>query len=110
MASQIIDPLSGKMYWCISTSSINFLVPKKRGKGFLRQPVGHHVNNLSIFVADELGCDCVGLEGALSLEIGFTHGREKELTEMANKLAEHLGVELVKVSHTELHKFLESNF
>lgn len=39
-------------YWSILNGSIVAVVPKKRGYGFLRQPIGHHNNALSLWIDD----------------------------------------------------------
>ncbi|MBX6653799.1 hypothetical protein ISF12_11145 [Pseudomonas aeruginosa] len=42
------------------------LVPKVRGTGYLKTPLGHHANDLSALGSD-LGFDLMGLDGALEV-------------------------------------------
>jgi hypothetical protein len=96
-----------KLIYCFGGRSLDVLIPKKRGTGYLRQPVGHHTNELSKFVSNELHCDCVGLDGYLSLEVGrIPPGEwEKAKEDYIKPLAEFLGVkEVVEVGH---HVFMD---
>jgi hypothetical protein len=85
----------GRIYFAVHTYSIMVLIPKKRGVGFLRQPVGHHANDLSRFI-DQLGYDCCGLDGYLDINTGFTHN--KDFTELKNKISKFFGKEVVEVN------------
>ena len=53
--------------------SINILVPKRRGEGYLVVPFGHHVSGLSAVEA-EVGFDIYGLDGSLDIQTGY-YGR-----------------------------------
>ena len=50
--------------------SINMLIPKKRGMGYLKQPLGHHACPLSELAYD-IGFDMFGLDGHLEVCTGF---------------------------------------
>lgn len=90
----------GRIYWAVHNRSVMFLIPKKRGIGFLRQPVGHHVNELSTLITS-LGYDCCGLDGYLDVNTGYTGGQD--FTELVNEISVFLNAETVNVhSHTIL--------
>jgi hypothetical protein len=91
----------GKMYWAKHSQDVMFLIPKKRGTGFLRTPVGHHINKLSTFISG-LGYDCDGLDGYLSVWTGLTVHLEEEIKTLVKELAEFLNVEAVEVTDDEL--------
>lgn len=52
---------------------VSLLIPKKRGVGFLRQPLGHHACPLSLLAYD-LRYDMFGLDGSLDIELGRGNG------------------------------------
>lgn len=54
------------------TDHVTVLVPKKRGVGFVKHPVGHHATPASDFFQFDLGVDpfCEG-DGYLSLQSGW---------------------------------------
>lgn len=96
-------------YYAIDGSGFYFLIPKKRGEGFLRQPVGHHDNKLSKFISYELSCDCVGLDGHLWVECKPYDGRGyiiPNFTEKINFILNFLGFESVEVSVNEIFDYL----
>lgn len=51
---------------CFLSGRVEMLIPKKRGEGFLKVPLGHHHNGLSK-VAMTLSYDVFGLDGALEI-------------------------------------------
>lgn len=63
--------------------SMDMLIPKKRGEGYLRQPLGHHNNSLTNFIDEEIGfvgmsqIDVFGLDGYLSFQGRFIDDEEK---------------------------------
>ncbi len=58
-------------------SGLNVLVPKKRGKGYLKVPFGHHpVPALSDIEVSE-SVDMDGLDGMLTLQYGYTYPDSK---------------------------------
>lgn len=54
-----------------SVESIDILVPKKRGEGFLKVPLGHHACDLSTFTSEHISFDVFGLDGMLSVQTGY---------------------------------------
>lgn len=50
------------------TFSLFVLVPKRRGEGWLKEPVGHHARREISHAEMELGCDLFGLEGCVHLD------------------------------------------
>lgn len=91
----------GKIYWGDFGRSVMFLIPKKRGEGFLRQPVAHHSNDLSRFITN-LGYDCDGLDGYLNVCTGSTYGKENEVKELVNEIAGFYDKEAVEVGGTAI--------
>lgn len=85
---------------------VEVLIPKKRGEGFLKMPVGHHDNAISRFMRRNTSFDVSGLDGSLEIEIGQYHSipRDKEqdfVRRNIQPLAEHLGFKVRIVSCTE---------
>lgn len=56
-----------KIYWALGLDSIKILIPKKKGIGFLKTPIGHHVSKL----ISELGYDCFGLDGYVNIPVRY---------------------------------------
>lgn len=98
----IIKP-DGNIYWGVQTYSVIFLIPKKRGVGFLRQPVGHHVNDLSRFIA-KLGYDCFGLDGYLDVPIWFNRGQD--FTDLAKAVGEFYNKKTIEVNAGQILDYL----
>lgn len=66
-----------EMPFIIEPKSILILIPKTRGTGFLRQPVGHHSGNkFEAAVNDIFNVDCCGLDGFLDIDTGYTYGKD----------------------------------
>jgi hypothetical protein len=78
----------GRIYWSTLSTSLMLLIPKKRGKGFLKSPVYHESTPLTEFISDEFHCDCFGLDGYLDLKID-THDND-ECLRIVKVLAEYL--------------------
>ncbi|WP_219096196.1 hypothetical protein [Pseudomonas sp. UMAB-40] len=55
-----------EMLVCKMDGRIEVLIPKRRGIGFLKAPLGHHMNDLAR-LSHELDLDFVGLDGALEI-------------------------------------------
>lgn len=72
--------------------SIEMLIPKKRGVGFQKMPIGHHHSPLAAFIS-ELGYDAYGLDGSISVQTGFIrHADEARWIErVVRPIAEHIG-------------------
>lgn len=91
-------------YWL--AMSVEVRVPKRRGKGFLKVPYGHHVNDKLNRIADEVGCDVSGLDGTLSFEVGMKvvccpERREKLISKLMPMLADHYGFPFRMATHSE---------
>lgn len=66
---------------CFHEEYIGLLIPKKRGEGFLRVPLGHHNCPLSELERD-IGIDIYGTQGSLTVMTGYIHEDQyPELTE-----------------------------
>ncbi len=85
---------------------VGVLIPKKRGKGYLRCPVHHSHNDLSRLM-DELGYhDICGLNGELVVFIQtfiFNENREEILSSFMPQLSQHFGVPWRIVSEEEYY-------
>lgn len=68
------------------------LVPRKRGAGFLRVPLGHHHCPLADLEA-RIGCDIIGLDGHLWIDVGYTlpYAGEAKRHEAAKAILQVLG-------------------
>jgi hypothetical protein len=80
---------------CFFVGRVELLIPKKRGHGFLKVPLGHHYNGLARVCAN-LGYDAYGLDGSLEIEIGSSHSiadknRPEFLRRVVRPIARHLG-------------------
>lgn len=81
---------------------IAMLIPKQRGEGFKKVPLGHHACPLSA-LAYEIGYDLYGLDGALEVQTGYIALDDHErLTEKAVRpLAKFFGLPWRVVGMTE---------
>lgn len=77
---------------CFHESYLGVLIPKKRGNGYLKMPLGHHTCPLAELERD-IGFDIYGLSGELEVMTGFiTDARHKELEDRVLKpISELLG-------------------
>jgi len=98
--------LNGKIYWAIHTLSVMLLIPKKKGIGFLKTPVGHHNDNLSLLITN-LGYDCCGLDGYLNINTGFTYGQD--FTILIREISTFYKKEAIQVSADKILDWLISN-
>ena len=55
----------------VMSQHVACLIPKQRGRGFLRIPLGHHHNAGLARIAIELGFDIFGLDGSLDVQTGY---------------------------------------
>ena len=75
---------------------LNVLIPKRRGTGYLKCPLGHHVVKALSDVESDVGCDLCGLDGYLQVDYYHRpHGRSKSEAEATTlimpMLAKHFG-------------------
>lgn len=75
-----------------SQRSIDMLIPKKRGTGFLKTPLGHHHCPLAD-MQYEIGFDLWGFDGSLTIMTGWIEKKDYDnLIEVAVRpIAVHLG-------------------
>ena len=57
-----------ELLFCWVSQALQVLVPKKRGRGFLRVPYGHHYDRVLTKIANDAGVDVFGLDGALEFQ------------------------------------------
>jgi hypothetical protein len=75
------------------TYEVNILVPKRRGEGFVKVPLGHHVSPLTQ-IAYDIGYDIFGLDGSLAVQTGFIWRDKKKalLEHIMPPIAAHYGM------------------
>lgn len=100
------------LLWMICPqNALLVLVPKKRGKGFLSQPYGHHHNKeLDNVVCDAVGdlCDVWGLDGYLDIHADLEAISEKDnrkASEIMDALAKYYGFPHRKVHSSEFWRY-----
>jgi hypothetical protein len=65
------DPTPAReLIGCWHSTRFSVLVPRKRGKGFRRVPLGHHHDPKLDAVEEAANCNLFGLDGALEFECG----------------------------------------
>jgi hypothetical protein len=101
-------------YWDLG--GLNVLVPKRRGVGFLRCPLGHHYVEFYASLETELHCDICGLDGALYFEfhprLNTAHPRsvlEAMTQRVMAKLGAHHIATFREVGVDEFHRQLPHN-
>lgn len=67
---QTATPAGKELLYIFRERGIHILVPKKRGEGFLRTPIGHHQSPLS-HLAYKIGYDLFGLDGEIFVDSGY---------------------------------------
>lgn len=80
MSGRLKTETAPALLWCWLVLDFAVLVPKKRGLGFLKSPLGHHhVPGLSD-IEQIAGCDIFGLDGALLFQLNgnICHGTATE--------------------------------
>lgn len=56
--------------WAWLHTTLEILIPKQRGKGWLKVPAGHHAEARLREIEDAAECDVFGLDGTLTIECG----------------------------------------
>lgn len=74
-----------EMIYLWLSGSLFILIPKKRGTGFLKQPMYHNYTPEYELISDSAKCDVFGLDGHLTFECGtgittYPENREKFLS------------------------------
>ncbi len=86
------------LLWMFHETDIVILVPKQRGAGYLKTPMGHHLDSAlqdaiwSIPTLDQ--CDIFGLDGYLEIKGDFSQDGEsskRTSTALMKALSEHYG-------------------
>lgn len=68
MAAKSTAPVPRTLLYCWVSNGLSVLVPKRRGTGYLKVPYGHHHNDALTSIANEVGCDMIGLDGELAFD------------------------------------------
>lgn len=79
---------SKALLYCWVAKTLSVLVPKKRGKGYLKVPYGHHYNEALTDIANTAHVDVTGLDGALEFECAGSvyHGGVDDRKEFLSKV------------------------
>ena len=90
--------------WTICTLEV--LVPKQRGSGFVKVPYGHHADAGMARIERIAGCDIFGLDGSLSFQTGAGVATYPETQATFNQrvlpvLEQHYGVPARVATHAE---------
>ena len=93
------------LYFWMSTT-LEVLVPKKVGSGFLKVPYGHHRNAAFSQIERAADCDIFGLDGSLSFQCGIAvacheEGRRNFEAKVMPELERHYGWPAREVTSTE---------
>lgn len=56
--------------WAWLNTTLEILIPKQRGQGWLRCPAGHHITARIRAIEEASDCDICGLDGTLTIECG----------------------------------------
>lgn len=85
--------------------AVSILVPKRRGEGFLKSPLGHHHDRVSQ-IAHEIELDIYGLDGALEVQTGSLHGKDTEalLERIMPPLCQHYQMDFRVIARAEFWK------
>lgn len=67
-----------KFLWAWQLRTLEVLVPKQRGKGWLKVPAGHHAEARIQELETAAGCDVWGLDYTLSFQTGYTGDLDDE--------------------------------
>lgn len=94
-----------EILWLYLDRSICVLIPKKRGKGYLKQPYGHHINtDLENFRNDLNSVDIFGLDGHLQIMVNKAEYEDKDLAfgnSVIEKLASYYSLPFRHVKSSE---------
>lgn len=97
-----------------TSSEFVVLVPKRRGKGFLRQPLGHHWDKGLDRIGQAAGCDMCGLDGSLNFEVsrelyhGPDDGKLAFVARIVPMLEAHYGCTAREISSVEHWQIIDS--
>lgn len=95
-------------YW--DNGGLNILIPKIRGDGYLRVPVGHHFNSEIQAIESDFSTNICGLDGYLELEFPYMTSPEKKqklVREILPRLAKFFKFhEWKEVSNRQFFKIL----
>jgi len=76
----------------IEPTSVCFLIPKKRGNGFLACPVGHHMTPTVRRLTEEIpDYNIYGLDGYLWVEMSSTWKKDDEIAHMTKVISDIFG-------------------
>lgn len=67
-----------KFLWAWQLYTLEVLIPKQKGKGWLRVPAGHHSEKRVSELQYAAKCDVWGLDGTLSFQTGYTRDPGEE--------------------------------
>jgi len=86
-----------KLLYCWVLQGFDVLVPKRRGEGFLKTPLGHHANEGLSYIEMAARCNLHGLDGALHFDcdrnfFGGEEQRKEFVSTVVPMLEDHYGL------------------
>lgn len=100
LAEEAQDPDAKALLYVFLERSLQVLVPKKRGVGFQKVPIGHHETSLSSLAYD-IGYDMFGLDGSIHVETGYVALEKEEA--VAKKVLEPIS-RLLRLPYREISR------
>ena len=87
--SLLTPPIPAIYFW--SSGGLNIAIPKRRGTGYLAQPLGHHYVEALSDIENSEHIDICGLDGYLALEYRYTNlnKRAEIVARVMPRLAKH---------------------
>jgi hypothetical protein len=105
MALNKESKMEKEILYIIEAVSVNFLIPKKRGTGYLKTPVGHYSNELASKIEKEFPYDVCGLDGYLCVDTGATWG--KNYDKLIKLISSHYGLPIKTISRNRWYNLLQ---
>ena len=101
--------MPGTVFYTEIIDGVIVAIPKKRGKGFMKSPVSHHVNDLSVFVSGiETSLDC--FSDGLGLNVCSDHLNDMTWEQVVSDIAEFSGFSKIqKVNFSEYEKLFDNS-
>jgi len=103
-----------ELLFCWASGVFAVWVPKKRGTGYLRTPLGHYHNEGLRVIADAACCDVFGLDGYLSFQVPgkIYHGNDSDRQNFESvivpMLEQHYGFASRHILEKEHHQLMDA--
>jgi hypothetical protein len=98
--------MTRELLYLWTSCTLEVLVPKLRGEGFVKVPYGHHADKAMAKIERIAGCDIFGLDGALSFQTGsrtatYPESRDAFTDMLLPALVQHYGEPAREASASE---------